>query len=589
MSKRDTTWISEWNPEDEKFWESKGKFIARRNLIWSIVAEHLGFSIWLLWSIVATKLPQVGFNYTTDQLFQLVALPGLVGSLLRFPYTFAVPRFGGRNWTIVSAALLFIPTIVLACFVARPDTPFWLMLIVAASAGFGGGNFASSMANISFFYPNRMKGWALGLNAAGGNIGVSGVQLLTPILIGSGWVSVVVGNGMAATRFVDELMQRALGRYSVIVIEAEPRLSYNRILLSSLLAGDVAEAAIELKPRGWWNGHGVTTAYGQPIASIDRRSRVVTLADGQNFTFSKLVLATGSLPIRLPKPGMDLQNVLTFRDFADVGAMRALMRQGARAVVIGGGLLGIEAAYGLAKAGVKVTLVHLMDRLMERQLDHRAALLLKRSIEAKGVEVLLGADTKRVLGEDHATGLELSGGRLLPADFVVCAVGVRPNAQLARDAGLAVNSGIMIDDGLTTSDPNIFALGECAEHRGCVYGLVEPATEQARILARRLAGDRNVAYPGSVSATNLKVSSVNVFSAGKFMQSPSSDIITLEDEGVASYKKFVIEDGRLKGTVLFGDMADALWYLDLIRSGADISHLRDALAFGPALAPPQAA
>jgi nitrite reductase (NADH) large subunit len=276
---------------------------------------------------------------------------------------------------------------------------------------------------------------------------------------------------MAATRFVDELMQRALGRYSVIVIGAEPRLSYNRILLSSLLAGEVGEAAIELKPRGWWNRRGVTTAYGQPIVSIDRRSRVVTLANGQRFTFSKLVLATGSQPVRLPKPGMDLQHVLTFRDLADVGAMRALMRPGARAAVIGGGLLGIEAAHGLAKAGVKVALVHLMGRLMERQLDDRAALLLKRAIEAEGIEVLLGADTKRVLGEDRATGLELSDARVLPADFVVCAVGIRPNAELARKAGLAVNGGIMVDDGLTTSDPNIFALGERAEHRGCVYGL----------------------------------------------------------------------------------------------------------------------
>jgi len=189
MTKRDMTWISEWNPEDEKFWESKGKFIAKRNLIWSILAEHLGFSIWMIWSIVATKLPEAGFNYTTGQLFQLVAMPGLVGSLMRFPYTFAVPRFGGRNWTIVSAALLFIPAIALAYFVTQPDTPFWLMLIVTATAGLGGGNFASSMANISFFYPNRMKGWVLGLNAAGGNIGVSSVQLLTPIVIGFGWVS----------------------------------------------------------------------------------------------------------------------------------------------------------------------------------------------------------------------------------------------------------------------------------------------------------------------------------------------------------------------------------------------------------------
>jgi NNP family nitrate/nitrite transporter-like MFS transporter len=189
MGKWRTSWISEWNPEDKEFWERRGKSIAQRNLIWSIVSEHLGFSIWLIWSIVATKLPQAGFHYTTDQLFQLVALPGLIGSLMRFPYTFAVTTFGGRNWTIFSTAVLFIPTISLAYFVTQPDTPFWLMLLVAATAGLGGGNFASSMANISFFYPNRIKGWALGLNAAGGNIGVSSVQLLTPILLGLGVIN----------------------------------------------------------------------------------------------------------------------------------------------------------------------------------------------------------------------------------------------------------------------------------------------------------------------------------------------------------------------------------------------------------------
>jgi NNP family nitrate/nitrite transporter-like MFS transporter len=189
MNEPNTTWISEWNPEDENFWNAKGKTIARRNLIWSIVAEHIGFSVWLIWSIVATKLPQAGFHYTTDQLFQLVALPGLIGSLMRFPYTFAVTTFGGRNWTIFSAVVLFIPTTALAYFVSHPETPFWLMLLVSATAGLGGGNFASSMANISFFYPDRMKGWALGLNAAGGNIGVSSVQLLTPILMGFGLIN----------------------------------------------------------------------------------------------------------------------------------------------------------------------------------------------------------------------------------------------------------------------------------------------------------------------------------------------------------------------------------------------------------------
>src|SRR5579872_6890214 len=193
MQERATSWISDWNPEDEKFWNAKGKFIARRNLIWSIVTEHIGFSVWLIWSIVTTKLPQAGFHYSTDELFQLVALPGLVGSIMRFPYTFAVTTFGGRNWTMFSGAVLFIPTIALAYFVTEPDTPFWLMALIAALAGLGGGNFASSMANISFFYPNRMKGWALGLNAAGGNIGVSGVQLLTPILLTVGLINLYQG------------------------------------------------------------------------------------------------------------------------------------------------------------------------------------------------------------------------------------------------------------------------------------------------------------------------------------------------------------------------------------------------------------
>jgi MFS transporter, NNP family, nitrate/nitrite transporter len=189
MSEQNPTWISDWNPEDEAFWNSKGKVIARRNLIWSIVAEHIGFSVWLIWSIVATKLPAAGFHYSTDELFQLVAVPGLIGALMRFPYTFAVTTFGGRNWTIFSASILFIPTLALAYFVSRPDTPFWLMLLIASTAGLGGGNFASSMTNISFFYPDRMKGWALGLNAAGGNIGVSSVQLLTPILMGLGIIN----------------------------------------------------------------------------------------------------------------------------------------------------------------------------------------------------------------------------------------------------------------------------------------------------------------------------------------------------------------------------------------------------------------
>ncbi|WOJ91031.1 FAD-dependent oxidoreductase [Methylocapsa polymorpha] len=400
---------------------------------------------------------------------------------------------------------------------------------------------------------------------------------------------IVVGNGMAATRFVDELTQRALGKYSVIVIGGEPRASYNRVLLSSLLAGEVDEAALELKPRGWWSARGVTTLCGQTVESVDRGDRTVTLANGLRLAFSKLVLATGSLPIKLPKPGMNLEGVVTFRDLADVEAMRTATPPGARAAVIGGGLLGVEAAYGLAKAGVKVTLVHLMDRLMERQLDTHAAALLKRAIESKGVDALLSAETMQIAGTDRVSAVELADGRSIPVDLVVCAVGVKPNAQLARRAGLDSNRGVIVDDGLTTSDPDIFAIGECAEHRGEVYGLVEPAYDQAKVLARRLAGDHGATYAGSTVATNLKVSGVNVFSAGDFLECAASDVVTLEDEGAGSYKKLVMRGDRLAGAVLFGDTTDALWYLDMIRSGADISPWRDVLAFGPALALPQAA
>ncbi len=400
---------------------------------------------------------------------------------------------------------------------------------------------------------------------------------------------VIVGNGMAATRLVDELARKALGRYSIIVIGSEPRASYNRVLLSSLLAGEIDEAALDLKPRAWWGRHGITTLYGQTVVAIDRDRRMVALANGLRFSYSKLVLALGSTPIKLKKPGMDLPGVLGFRDLCDVQAMRATVHAGARAAVIGGGLLGIEAACGLAKRGVTVTLVHLMDRLMERQLDARAASLLKRAVEAKGVEVLLEADTSQIVGTDRACGLELADGRSVPVDFVVCAAGIKPRMELARDAGLAVDRGIVVDDGLATSDPDVFALGECAQHRGIVYGLVEPAFEQARILARKLAGEARARYEGSTLATNLKVSGVNVFSAGAFQDGSTDDVVTLEDDGQSTYKKLVMRDGRLTGAVLVGDTADAPWYLGLIRSGDDISHLRDVLAFGPALALPEAA
>jgi nitrite reductase (NADH) large subunit len=394
---------------------------------------------------------------------------------------------------------------------------------------------------------------------------------------------VIVGNGMAAARLVDELAARALGRYAVAVVGEEPRLAYNRVLLSSLLAREVEPSDLELKPARWWRDRGVTLRYGCRAESVDVAGRRVVLADGRALPFSKLVLATGSRPIRLSLPGIDLPGVVGFRDLGDVDAMTGVCGPGRRVVVIGGGLLGIEAAHGLAKRGARVTLVHLMDRLMERQLDAAAAALLWQAVEAHGIRVLLGAETKAVTGATRAEGVQLADGRLLRADLVVVAVGIRPNAELAAGAGLAVNRGIVVDDGLQTSGEGVHAVGECVEHRGQCYGLVEPGYEQARVLARRLAGER-ADYPGSILATNLKVSGVNVFSAGEFLGGAGAEHILLSDPGLRSYRKLVLRDGRLVGAVLFGDTADALWYLDLIRSGDNVERFRDTLMFGRALA-----
>lgn len=395
---------------------------------------------------------------------------------------------------------------------------------------------------------------------------------------------IVIGNGMAAARLVDELARRALGRYAVAVIGEEPRLAYNRVLLSALLADEVGFDDIELRPARWWRDRGVTLRYGVRATAVDAAARNVTLAGGTRLSFSKLVFATGSQPIKPDIPGMDLPGVLTFRDVDDVNAIAASKAAGTRVVVIGGGLLGLEAAYGLAKAGARVTLLHLMDRLMERQLDHRAALMLQRAVEARGIAVRLQAQTARIAGNGKVEGVELRDGATIAADAVVVAVGIRANAALARTAGIEVGRGIVVDDHLETNAAGVHAIGECAEHRGCCYGLVEPAYEQAQLLARRLAGER-ASYPGSVLATNLKVSGVNVFSAGDFLgASAEAEEIVLSDPAAGVYKKLVIAHGRLVGAVLFGDTADGLWYLDLIRTGSPVARLRDDLVFGRALA-----
>jgi nitrite reductase (NADH) large subunit len=394
---------------------------------------------------------------------------------------------------------------------------------------------------------------------------------------------VIVGNGMAAARLVEELSKRALGRYSIAVIGDEPHLAYNRVLLSSVLAKEVSHGDVELKPKCWWRDRGVTLLYGTRAVGVDADIRRVRLANGTSLPFAHLVLATGSKPIRLNVPGMELPGVMTFRDLGDVAAIEAAATPQTKAVIIGGGLLGLEAAYGLAKAGAQVSVIHLMDRLMERQLDPKASELLCSQMLSKGIPVHLNAETKAITGTRRAESVVLKDGRVIEANLVVVAAGIRPNVDLAVTAGLDIGRGVVVDDRMQTSKAGIYAIGECAEHRGIAYGLVEPAYEQARELARGLSGEKGN-YPGSVLATNLKVSGVGVFSAGDFLGISGTEQIILSDPGLNTYKKLVISGGKLVGAVLFGDTADGLWYLELIRSGVSINSFRDDLMFGRAMA-----
>src|SRR6202171_2088694 len=388
---------------------------------------------------------------------------------------------------------------------------------------------------------------------------------------------------MAAARLVDELAKAALGRYAAAVSGDEPRLAYKRVLLSSVLAGETASHDIELRPAAWWRDRGVTLKYGCVATEIDVGRRELKIAGEESISFSKLILTTGSSALRLSVPGADLAGVHTFRDTRDVDLLLTLAAQKKRVVVVGGGLLGLEAAYGLAKAGASVTLVHLMDRLMERQLDAPAAGLLKSLVERKGIRIMLNANTARLHGDTRVEGIELTDGGLIDADAVIFAAGIRPNVALAKDAGIPVNRGIVVDDYLQTGAPDIFALGECAEHRGICYGLVERAYEQALVLARLLAGEA-ASYRGSAVATNLKVSGVSVFSAGDFMGAQGTETIVLNDIRHGTYKKLVISDGRLTGVVLVGDVGDALWYLELIRSRQPIARIRQDMIFGRSVA-----
>jgi NAD(P)H-dependent nitrite reductase small subunit len=391
---------------------------------------------------------------------------------------------------------------------------------------------------------------------------------------------VVVGNGMSAMRTVEELLRITPDLYEIEIFGAEPFGNYNRILLSPVLSGEKAVAEIMLHPPEWHAERGVMQHIGDPVLEIDRMRRLVKSKSGAAVTYDRLLIATGSNPIVLPIPGSELPGVVTFRDLHDVEAMLRAAREHRRATVIGGGLLGLEAANGLRCQGMEVTVVHLADNLMERQLDAVAAGLLQRSLEMRGIQFRLSVNTVAILGESRVTALRLEDGSLLPTDLVVMAVGIRPNIEVARAAGLRCERGLLVDDTLLTYDPSIYAVGECVQHRNATYGLVAPLWEQARVCATHLAEHGIARYRGSLAATNLKVTGIDVFSAGNFTSTSRSESLVFHDARHGIYKHLILEDDQVRGAVLYGDTSDGPWYAELMREGRSIGSLRNHLVFG---------
>jgi nitrite reductase (NADH) large subunit len=392
---------------------------------------------------------------------------------------------------------------------------------------------------------------------------------------------VVIGNGMAAGRVLDHVFETTPDRYAVTVFGAEPRVNYNRILLSPVLSGEKAFEDIVTHDDAWYASNGVDLRMGVNVVAIDRVAKTVADSTGAVTSYDKLLVATGSNPFIIPIPGVNLPGVVTYRDLDDVNAMLAAAEKGGHAVVIGGGLLGLEAAAGLALRGMTVSVVHLMPTLMERQLDAAAGYLLQGAMEARNVAVITKANTRAIFEQNGcAAGLLLDDGRTLPADLVVMAVGIRPNAALGKDSGLAVNRGIIVDDEMRTSDANVFAVGECVEHRGQCYGLVAPLFEMAKVIAARLTDDPAPRYEGSFLSTKLKVTGVDLFSAGDFADGPDRDEIVLRDAARGVYKRLVLKDNTLIGAVMYGDTVDGSYFFELVKSGEDVSDIRDTLIFG---------
>ncbi|HET7864226.1 MAG TPA: nitrite reductase large subunit NirB [Burkholderiaceae bacterium] len=394
---------------------------------------------------------------------------------------------------------------------------------------------------------------------------------------------VMVGNGMAGVRTLEELLKIAPDLYDITVFGAEPHPNYNRILLSPVLAGEQTIDEIILNPVSWYAEHGIHLHLGKKVVGVDRTRRLVRAADGTEAPYDRLLLATGSNPFILPVPGKDLEGVIAYRDIADTHAMIEAARSHRHAVVIGGGLLGLEAANGLMLRGMQVTVVHLMPWLMERQLDEVAGRLLQQSLEQRGIRFEIGAHTQELLGNEQGRvrAVRLKDGRELPADLVVMAAGIRPNTELAEKIGLHCQRGIVVNDTLQTiTDPRVYAVGECAAHRGIAYGLVAPLFEQGKVCATHLAQFGIGRYTGSQTSTKLKVTGIDLFSAGDFMGGKDCEEIVLSDPIGGVYKKLVIRDDKLVGACLYGDTVDGSWYFKLLREGRKIGDIRDRLMWG---------
>lgn len=393
---------------------------------------------------------------------------------------------------------------------------------------------------------------------------------------------VVVGNGMAGIRTVEELLKLMPGMYDITVFGAEPHPNYNRILLSPVLAGEQRFDEIVLNPLAWYAEHGIRLHVGKEVTRIDRVKRKVIAADGTEAPYDRLLLATGSLPIVLPVPGKELKGVIGYRDMHDTQTMIDTATRKRHAVVIGGGLLGLEAANGLKQRGMQVTVVHLADWLLERQLDPVAGQLLQRSLSERGLDFRLGTSTTELVGNaaGEVVAVKFSDGSEVPADLVVMAAGIRPNIALAQAAGIHCTRGIVVNDTLQTFDPRVYAVGECASHRGIAYGLVAPLFEQAKICANHLAGFGIGIYRGSVASTKLKVTGIDLFSAGDFMGGDGSEEIVLSDPAGGVYKKLVLKDDKLVGACLYGDTNDGAWYFQLLKDASPIGERRERLMFG---------